>query len=298
VSTLESEDVNHPLLYTLKEAEDTSWTGIFKVLKDSDQIGVVVMHEGRMAWASSTRQTENLGSFLEKIGMIPKERQKEIVDQVKALGKTKELGALLEETGLISSSKLRECIRMQIRTAVDSLIAAENIEIISEECEINVNPDFVFRMNEALPDKIVDASDYDFSKSDYSENRKETNGLQNVLKNLASLTGYQYSFIYDLKAKVLASHKSDTLAGNFEEIMDFSISWIISSNTALNDSDMGRIEFILLEHDKGSLVAQWPNIDGNLFVAASFDKNGKPGVIRHKISEMIPAILHITGESH
>jgi hypothetical protein len=178
------------------------------------------------------------------------------------------------------------------------LIAAENIEITSEECKINVNPDFVFRMNEVLPNKIVDTSDYDFSKSDYSENTKETNGLQNVLKNLASLTGYQYSFIYDLKAKVLASHKSDTLAGNFEEIMNFSISWIISSNTALNDSDMGKIEFILLEHQKGSLVAQWPNIDGNLFVAASFDKNGKPGVIRHKISEMIPAILHITGESH
>ncbi len=303
MSILDFEEVNHSLLFTLKEAENRRWTGLLKVLKDPDQIGLVVMHEGKMAWASSTRQTENFGSFLEKIGMIPKGRQKEIIDQFRTLGKAKELGALLEEAGLLSRSTLRKCLEKQIQEAVNCLLEIENIEIKRMECKINVYADLLFQLNEVLPDKFKSEhsdglSTFDGTDFADSENGKDTNCLGNVLKNFVSLAGYQYSFIYDQENKILASHKSDAFPGNLEEIITSSLSCIISTNTSLKDSRIGRIASVLLEHDEGSLVAQWPYFERNFFVAASFDKNGKPGVIRHKISDMIPSILRITGESH
>ncbi len=303
MSSLEPEAVIHPLVHTLKEAESRGATEIVKVFEDSEQIGVLVMHDGRMAWATCTRQTENFGSFLEKIGMITKDRQKEIFDEFKALGRAKELGEMLEETGLISRATLRDCLKKQIQTALESLISTENVLINSMDCEFNVNTNLLFCLDEVLSNKaqsaqsIKEAIFEDNNNSD-SENDNYKNSLGTVLKNLASLSGYQYSFICDPEAKQLATHKSDSFTGNFEEIMAFSMPYIASTNSFLKDSNMGKVEFVLIEHEKGSLVAQWHNPERDFFVAASFDKNGKPGVIRHKISEIIPSILHITVGDH
>lgn len=300
--SFESEEEASPLLNTLKNAENCRYTGIYKFFEDSEQIGVVVMHDGRVAWATSSRQIENFGSFLETIGMISKERQKEIIDQFKTLGKTRELGEVLEETGQISRETLRKCLKKQIQSALDSLIGTEKAIIRSTECEININTDLLFSLDEILPSiskSVQSTNEFTFATTDKSnsENFNDTNGLRAVLKNLSSLSGYQYSFIYDTNAKILASHRSESFPGNFEELMAFSIPCIISTNRIFKESNTGKIEFVLLEHDKGSLVAQWLNLENNFFVAASFDKNGKPGVVKHKISEMIPAILHIA-ESH
>lgn len=301
--SFESEEEANPLTYTLRNAEKSKYTGIFKVFEDSEQIGVVVMHDGQLAWATSSRQNENFGSFLETIGMISKERQKEIIDQFKTLGKTRELREVLEETGQISRETLRKCLKMQIQSALDSLIGNEKVVIRSMECEINVNMDLLFLLDEVFPNFVQSmqpTNEFKFATTDItnSENYNDTSGLVVVLKNLSSLSGYQYSFIYNTNAKILASHRSDSFPGNFEEMMDFSIPCIISTNTIFKESNAGRIEFVLLEHDKGSLVVQWLNIEKDFFVAASFDKNGRPGVVKHKISEMIPAILQIAAESH
>ena len=67
------------------------------VMKDGEQIGSVFMRDGLVAWAVSNNQTENFGSFLERIGLIPKEKLNEIAAKYRALGKAKKLGTLLEE---------------------------------------------------------------------------------------------------------------------------------------------------------------------------------------------------------
>ena len=61
-------------------------------MKDAEQIGSVFMRDGHVAWAVSKNQTENFASFLERIGLIPKEKLSEIVARYKALGKAKKLG--------------------------------------------------------------------------------------------------------------------------------------------------------------------------------------------------------------
>ncbi len=301
--SIEPEDLNHSLRIILKTAESKRWSGIFKIFVTTEQIGVVIVYDGSVAWATSTKQTENFASFLEKIGLITKERQKEILDQYKILGKTKELGKLLEETGLISHTTFRTCLRKQIQAALDSFFRAEGLMVNPVECEINVNRDLMFRLNEVLSDSIQSVQPeivtaFEPAETANTDNLKESIGLGEILKNLSSLSGYQYSFICDMEEKILASHKSDTFSENVEEIISSSAPYIISTSTTSNYSNMGKIEFVLLEYDKGSIVAQWPDFERDFFIAASFDKNGKPGVIKHKFSEMIPAIRGITGVSH
>ncbi len=303
MSILEPEVGNPSLLCRLKEAEDTSWSGIIKVLKDDEQVGIVVMYIGKLAWATSTKQIENFGSFLEKIGMIPKERQKEIFDQCLAVGKTRELGELFEKTGLISRETLRTCLEKQIQEALQSLTGIENVVIRNTDCEINANVDLLFHLSEVLPHKFEyceseNASAFKNTEEKDFANIDNDNGLATILKYLSSLTGYQYSFICDPDSNILASHKTDCYPYNLDEVIAFSIPFIISTTSSFLYSNIGKIEFVLLEHDKGSLVAQWSNLERSIFVVASFDKSGKTGVIRHKISELLPAIIHVAGEQH
>jgi hypothetical protein len=291
-----TEVMEQTILHAIRNAEDNSWTGVLRVLKNSEQFGIVFIHDGRIAWATSTSQAENFGSLLERVGNIPKERQKEIFQSFKDLGQTKEFGILLEETGLITRSTLRECLKSHISAAIVSLQDINDVIIKSETCELSVHKDLSFRLEEVLPDNTDNSPSPDTSLSDISGSDSFVDPAkleirENILQNLATVTGYQYSFVCDSEAKLLAVHKSDNFSCNTDELVSPSISWIMSSTATLRELDMGQITSVLLEYDKGALVAQWPNGEMDFFIAASFDKSGKPGVIKHKISEIISSIL-------
>jgi hypothetical protein len=289
------------ILHALRNAEDNNWTGILRVLKNSEQLGISFMHEGRIAWATSKYQKESFGSFLEKIGNIPKERQKEIFQRFKDLGQSKEFGLLLEETGLITRSVLRDCLRSHIRAAIVSLEEISDVTIKAEAGDLDVPEDLSFRLEEVLPENAhctisTGTPLSGFTGPDSLADAQKWENRENFLRNLTTVTGYQYSFICDFAGKLLALDKSDTFSSNAEELVGPSIAWIMSSAVTLRDLGIGQITSVLLESDKGSLIAQWPNGANDFFIAASFDKSGKPGVIKHKISEVISSILLIHAE--
>jgi hypothetical protein len=293
VLALESEKTVQYLPDILKQSEEERWTGILDVCKGQEQFGTVFLHQGRIAWAASKDQSKNFGFFLEKIGMIPKQRQKEIFDKFKALGKNRDFGAVIEETGLISRSKLRECLRGHIQAAISSLLDNSGITFKQRECDIAVTPDLLFSLDEILRPvnaESVPQSNATSSYSGESDCRPVVDNLNNILETLASLTGYQYSFICNPEAEVLASHKSDSLALDLDEILISSTAWIVSSAAKLHELRIGRMDFVLVEHDKGSLIARCPSEENGFFIAASFNENGKPGVIKHKISEMMSSV--------
>ena len=112
----------HSFDVALRNAVEVKWSGILNAMKDSQQVGVVVLRDGHIAWAVSNTQTENFASFLERIGMVPKDRLDEVVLKYRSLGKSKKLGALLEETGLISHATLRECLKAHVSAAISSMM--------------------------------------------------------------------------------------------------------------------------------------------------------------------------------
>ena len=93
-----------------------------------------------------------------------------------------------------------------------------------------------------------------------------------VLEKLATIPGYEYSFISGSDGKLLAFHKSDDLSSNVEEAISSAISWINASKANAEELHLEKMEFILIEYEKGSLNVQWSDVNLNYFIAASFDK--------------------------
>jgi hypothetical protein len=80
---------------------------------------------------------------------------------------------------------------------------------------------------------------------------------------------------------------------NVDETAEKAIDWINSSAINAADGHFGKMECIILEHGNGLLVTQWMDDERRIFVTGSFDKDGKLGVIKHKITEMIPSIRQL-----
>jgi predicted regulator of Ras-like GTPase activity (Roadblock/LC7/MglB family) len=294
---LVSQDIDGlPFVDALEKTTEIKWCGILRVFKDDEQIGSVFMRDGQVAWAVSKNQTENFSSFLERIGLIPKEKLSEIVSKYKALGKSKKLGALLEEEGLISHDKLRECLRAHIRAAITSMMDDPEVVINASNGEMIVDTNLLFLLNEVLPNYYhgEEPVDTETVEADFPENQDEADNTEkiiDILGNLAMLPGYQYSFISAPDGKLLALHKSEA-DSNSESAADSAIAWI---NTSLNNANgqFGDMECIILEHGKGSLIAQMANGEKHYFVTVSCGKDGKLGVIKHKISELFPSIREL-----
>ena len=301
MSNLVSQDIDGlPFIDALLKTAEKKWGGILRVMKDADQIGSVFMRDGQVAWAVSKNQTENFSSFLERIGMIPKEKLSEIVARYKALGKAKKLGTLLEEEGLISRAKLRECLRAHIRAAIASMMDDPEVVINASHGEMIVDANLMFLLNEVLPLHYLsgEPDDTGFFETSPEDNRQEdadAGKAVDILAHLASLPGYRFSFLAGANGKLLALHKADSIL-NAGETAAKAIAWINSTAMNAADEDFGELECIIMEHGKGLQVTQWMDDESHCFIAGSFDKDGKLGVIKHKISEMIPSIRQLIAE--
>jgi hypothetical protein len=298
VSNLVSQDIDGlPFIDALLKTADKKWGGILRVMKDADQIGSVFMRDGHVAWAVSKNQTENFASFLERIGMIPKEKLGEIVARYKALGKAKKLGTLLEEEGLISRVKLRECLRAHIRAAIASMMDDPEVLIKASHGEMIVDANLMFLLNEVLPGHYLAGEPGDLNPV-LDGNLNEAADAEksiDILAHLATLPGYRFSFLADANGKLLALHKADSTL-NVGETAAKAIAWINSTAVNAVDGHFGEMECIIMEHGNGLLVTQWMENESQCFVAGSFDKDGKLGVIKHKISEMVPSIRQLIAE--
>lgn len=278
----------------LKKTVDKRWSGILRVTKDSEQVGSVFMRDGNIAWAVSKNQTENFSSFLERIGLIPKEKLSGIVSKYKALGKSKKLGELLEEEGLISHDKLRECLGAHIQAAIVSMMNDPMVLIEASYGEMVVDANLLFLLDEVLPEsrrevEPGDAESYEASSQEDLNSTGNTDKIIDLLGNLAVIPGYRYSFISGSDGKLLALHDSD-VAPNPEAEVASASEWINSSATHSANGHFGRMECVILEHENGLLIAQSADYEQQCFVAVSFEKDAKLGVIKHKISELIPSI--------
>ncbi|HTP64467.1 MAG TPA: hypothetical protein VMJ66_03670 [Geobacteraceae bacterium] len=327
MQNLDSQEIDDlPFREALLKTCEKKWGGILRVLKEGEQIGSVFMRDGQVAWAVSNNQTENFGSFLERIGLIPKEKLNEIASKYKALGKSKKLGTLIEEEGLISRAKLRECLRAHIRAAIGSMMDDTDVVIKASHGEMIVDANLMFLLNEVLPGHYGtgETADARFAEPvstepvpaetvfaeivpvehapaeaapEFAREWVADPGVAyDLLGSLASLPGYLFSLLAGADGKLLALHKAEGLT-DAAGAPDAAIAWINALVAAAANGPFGRVECLTLEHEGGLLIAQWADSEGLYFVGGSFDKEGKLGVIKHKVAEIIPPIRQYISES-
>jgi hypothetical protein len=256
---------------------------------------VVVMRDGHIAWAVSNSQTENFASFLERIGMVPKEKLNEVVQKYRTLGKSKKLGALLEEAGLISHSTLRECLKAHVRAALSSMMDDPDILLEARHGEMAIDASLIFLLGEVMPgsgeepapqvavDTVPDANEGSREEAPHKEE-------PTVLQELSSLSGYLYSFVADMNGRILSFHQSEDVQVETDHVVPAILAWLNASCQNSPEMKMGRVRFTFLTCETGSLFIHMVDADSRHFVAVACDTSARMGVVMHKISEIVPTV--------
>ena len=293
--TIDSHNIDGlPFIEALRKSAENRWSGILRIVKGDEQIGSVFMRDGCIAWAVSKNQKENFSTFLERIGLIPRDKLNEAVRRYKALGKARKLGELLEEDGLISRDKLKVCLGAHIRAALKSLMDDPQLVTEASHGEMAVDVNLVFELSQLLSsegefEEENDSSGDDEVFSEHPSDKEEGSLINNILGNLVSLPGYRFSFVSNADGKRLALHRSDTEPDPANEIA-WITDWVNITVRHCSGEEFGRMDTIILEHERGMLVAQTIENERDSFVALAFDKGGKLGVIKHKLGEMTLSI--------
>lgn len=278
----------------LKKAVEKKWSGILRIDRGEEQVGSVFLRDGNIAWAVSKSQTENFSTFLERIGLIPRDKLNEVVQKYKSLGKSKKLGELLEEEGLITRDKLRECLGGHIRAAINSLMHDQELSVKASHGEMAVDVNLVFDLNILLSgDATVEEAEAHVEPVpeplEESVQEEGISPLNGILEKLASVPEYRYSFVSGAGGQIQALHKSDDEPYP-QTTLKWVAEWIDKTTSEPIDDEFGEMDCLILEHHKGILLTQTTNEEMPRFVTAAFGKGGKLGVIKHKIAELIPAI--------
>lgn len=284
-----------PFAIALKNAADSRWSGMLRAMKDEEQVGVVFMRDGHIAWAVSNKQRENFGSFLERIGMVPKDKLNDVVQKYRSLGKSKKLGALLEEAGLISHATLRECLKAHVRSAIASMLDDPLIRLQAKDGEMSIDASMVFLLSEVFPEP----GETSLAGTPDSPGANEDSGVvsdaavsegDGLLDELVPLPGYLYSFVADTKGKILSFHVSEGVQLDIDRILPAVTAWIQSSSIGTVEMEMGTVQFAFIQSEKGSLFAQMTDADNRFFLAVACDTTAKLGVVKHKVAEQMPIV--------
>ncbi|PKN24659.1 MAG: hypothetical protein CVU65_11150 [Deltaproteobacteria bacterium HGW-Deltaproteobacteria-22] len=282
------------MLDTLIQSSDQGFSGLIRVFRNEEQIGVVIMRSGEVAWAVSKFQNEHLGSFLERLGQISREQLQDVERQYLSLAKTKKFGALLEELGLLTRTQLKFFIKLHIRSALINLMEMPEVVVTSSGGDMKVDEDLTFAIQEILPDyfstmdnteemqMMASVENYTFVNIRSSKTR-----VDSLFADFSTMPGYRYAVIADFDGNVYNSHWHESLE---RENLNFPLFWIKSLYMASIKANMGSLDYTHVESDLGACVLKMLHPSRHLFLSVMFEKECKLGVIRHKIVSAMPRL--------
>ncbi|APG28081.1 hypothetical protein A7E78_09660 [Syntrophotalea acetylenivorans] len=283
-----------PVADALTSAVEIQWSGILRAMVAEEQCGMVVLCNGRIAWAVSDNQTEDLPFFLEQIARVPKDRLREIVNQQNAPGKSKKLGPVLEAAGLITPDIFRECLLAHIRSALASILENPLLVAQTSKAAIAADGGLTFSLGDALgSDEKESAAAIAPTTSSVTEGvSRDCNG--EILENLALLSGYMYSFIANISGKLLAFHEAEHAEEQEDSVFTTVADWISISLKTASTLGMGPTQVAFMEGAGQSLLVQATDSERKHFLAVAFNEEGRLGVVKAKIAGMIPTVQTFT----
>lgn len=279
-----------PVADALTSAVAQQWSGILRAMVAEEQSGMVVLCNGRIAWAVSNNQTEDFPFFLEQIGRVPPHRLKEIVQQQSAPGKSKKLGPILEAAGLITHASFRECLLAHVRSALAALLKTPLMVVQTSKAEIAADVGLTFSLRDALGGGEAGTAAPTTAVTEGAA--RACNG--ELLESLALLSGYMYSFVANTSGELLAFHEAEHAGEQVETVFTTVANWISASLEAARTLGMGATQVTFMEGADQSLLVQATDFERRNFLAVAFNEAGKLGVVKTKIAGMIPTVQTFT----
>jgi predicted regulator of Ras-like GTPase activity (Roadblock/LC7/MglB family) len=283
-----------PVAEALASAVAKQWSGILRAMVADEQVGMIILCNGRIAWAVSKNQTKDFPYFLEQIGRVPPEKLSEIIQQQSAPDKSKKLGLILEEAGLITHTTFRKCLLAHIRSAFAPLLENSLMHVQTNQAEIVADNSLTFSLAETLDNTEVETAvdDQPTTLSIPKDSARSCNG--ELLENLALLSGYMYSFVANTSGKLLAFHEAEHAEEKVESLFATVTDWLSTSLVAAKTLGMGAARVTFMEGVEQSLLVQATDSERNHFLAVAFNDEGKLGVVKNRIASMIPRVQTFT----
>ena len=280
-----------PMLRSIDEAVSEGWSGLMRVLSRDEQIGVVVVKTGRIAWAVCKYQREDLGTFLLRRGHVSAEQLSTVRARYEALGKTRKLASLLEEAGIADRSTLRHALMLHIRRALSCMLSVSAEIVTKRDTELKVDEDMTFSIDELLPEFGED-DDPAFAMAEvaYENDSREISANPDVLAELASIPGFRSAVLASTDGRFFAGHGAKK--SNVFRALGIGVpsSWLESSTQSARVSGLGTIRSAVLEGEFGVLVTYWLFPEEGIFLAVILDENARVGVAKHRIASATPAM--------
>lgn len=136
----------------LSSAAGSGWSGQIEARDSKGPAGAIIFYQGRIAWAVSRRQSEDLGAFLWRLGKVSPAALQRAKACFHAEGGKRKLGAILEQDHNLERPVLRHCLRLHTQLAVDSLATLEDLTLLSNGGQMNVSDDeLTFDIQDFLP---------------------------------------------------------------------------------------------------------------------------------------------------
>ena len=277
------------VLEGLTTASSMSWSGMLRVLSGREQVGVIVMRDGRVAWAVCKYQREDLGTYLRRLGYVTTQQIAEIRRQYEALGKTKKLAVLLEEAQIADRATLQSCLKQHVRRALMCLTSLTGCSISARGGEFKVEEEHTFGLEELLGDGWDDEQDEADCKLPSILPRCEVL-VPEALEDLYELPGYKASLIGTVDGEVFAFHDSDVEDKAASVLSGIPAAWLKATLPITQDAGLGRLASASVEGTDGWILARWIRAEFGIFIALYLDENGRFGTARHRLEKVATAL--------
>lgn len=266
-------------LEKLREATLQKWSGDVELFYKNERLGLIMLHEGRVAWAVCKYQPEDLGSFLSRIGKVDREQLSFIRAQyAKHQGKRK-LGALLEESGCISRSVLRRCLLLHVRMAVRCLMRQAGLTLRELSHPVIADREFTFSIEE-VTNSSVPSNPALLAPWQESE----------PLSLLSELGGYRASVILSREGEVIAAHSN---SDEFATVSSAAaIASLIESASRFSETmELGGLSLLIMDCSKGTMLSTWLDNNAELLTMVLLDEGANIGMAKYKLNATLERIV-------
>lgn len=258
----------HGLFEALSAAADERWSGDLGVSARGEPLGNVRIAAGKIAWAQAVDQTENLGSFLWRIGRITREQLERVRKLHNKYGGAKQLATIMDEEGMIARPVLRHCLKLHIEFALTSLFSRGAVDVARTElADAGAEQPFVFEPEEVLPLPVASGFIRRWSERFKSGDRwTAITGDNDVLGPFVALPGYIASCVVAHDGSVLVAHFDN--GSRKTSIFGVLLATMVDKAANLATSvELGALHEVALRCAEGLLLARWVDPEHQYLVA-------------------------------
>ncbi len=274
----------------LAAACSQGYSGQVVVLSGDQRKGMLVLHQGRVAWAIHQAQQENLGTFLRRLGRVTRQQLQTVQVQYSQHGGKKKIGELLEEAGIIRRPVLRRCLLLHTRSALQGLLREPQLRIEQHPVALTVDAEMTFSMEELMPDAITRKES---DRLDQSPTR--WTAKNRLLGGLRDLSGYRASAVISADGEAVCAHS--TASGFEPTVFGVYLAAVLeASSRAVVSTQLGQVDFALLDCSAGALVARWIDEHRDHLVVVLVGEEGRLGAVKHRINAVLPDLVAALSE--